>query len=75
MEMEEKVTIGGVEIPHSDWEQTPASVKAVVQSLSETVEKLNARLAEIEERLGLNSENSSIPPSKQTVQGKKEKKS
>lgn len=68
MEMKEKVTIGGVEIPRSDWEQTPASVKAIVQSLSE-------RLAEIEERLGLNSENSSIPPSKQRVQGKKEKKS
>lgn len=66
--MEEKITIGGVEIPRSDWEQTPVSVKAVVQSLSE-------RLAEIEERLGLNSENSSIPPSKATTPGRKETKS
>lgn len=65
--MEEKITLGGIEIPRSDWEKTPESVKAAFKSLSE-------RLAAVEERLGLNSENSSLPPSKQTPERKKREK-
>lgn len=65
--MSEKITIGGIEIPLTDWEKTPESVKAAVTSLSE-------RLVAIEERLGLNSGNSSLPPSKQGVEKKKREK-
>ena len=65
--MSEKITIGGIEVPEEDWEKTPESVKAAVTSLSE-------RLTAIEERLGLNSENSSIPPSKQAPERKKREK-
>ena len=43
-------------VPQSDWDATPASVKAVVTVLSE-------RLADLEERLKQNSGNSSRPPS------------
>jgi len=59
--------MGGIELPREDWEKTPESVKAAFKSLSE-------RLAAVEERLGLNSANSSIPPSKQAAEGKKREK-
>lgn len=65
--MDEKVTVGGLEIPRSDWEATPESVKELVRQLVD-------RLTAIEERLGLNSSNSSIPPSKQGKARKTEKK-
>lgn len=55
--MDETITIAGIEIPKVDWESTPASVKALVMMLSE-------RLSHIEEQLGKNSKNSSLPPSK-----------
>ena len=54
--MEEKLVIAGVEIPREDWEKTPASVKELILHLEQ-------RLTTIEERLGLNSQNSSQPPS------------
>ncbi|NEQ63232.1 MAG: hypothetical protein F6K53_40170, partial [Moorea sp. SIO4A1] len=46
--MEEKLTIAGVEIPREDWEKTPANVKELILHLEQ-------RLTTIEERLGLNS--------------------
>ena len=52
--------IAGIEVPQSDWETTPESVKAVVTVLSE-------RLAYIEEHLKQNSQNSSRPPSSDSV--------
>lgn len=54
--MSAKIEIAGIEIPQSDWESTPTSVRAVVTVLSE-------RLASIEEQLNQNSHNSSRPPS------------
>lgn len=54
--MSAKTTIAGIEIPQSDWDATPESVKAVVTVLSE-------RLTHIEEQLQQNSRNSSRPPS------------
>nr|WP_232251350.1 DUF6444 domain-containing protein [Oscillatoria acuminata] len=64
--MDESITIGGIKIPRADWSKTPESVKNVVRNLEQ-------RIAAIEERLGLNASNSSIPPSKQPPQAKEKK--
>jgi len=50
-------------IPAEDWEQTPASVQAVVLMLWQQVQAQEARIAELEEQLNRNSRNSSQPPS------------
>lgn len=53
-------------IPAGDWEQTPASVRAVVLVLwqqVQEVESLKAEVAELKEQLNRNSRNSSQPPS------------
>ncbi len=53
-------------IPAEDWEQTPASVRAVVWMLwqqGQEVEDLKAEVAELKEQLNRNSRNSSQPPS------------
>lgn len=54
--MSAEIEIAGIQIPESDWNTTPDSVKGVVTVLSE-------RLAYIEEQLNQNSQNSSRPPS------------
>ena len=58
--------IGGIEIPSKDWEQTPVSVKELIRHLEQ-------RILNIEERLGLTSNNSSQPPSSDPPKAKKEK--
>ena len=50
-------------ISTEDWQATPLAVRAVVLSLLQQVEQLQARLAALEERLNQNSRNSSKPPS------------
>jgi transposase len=53
-------------IPETDWEQTPASVRAVVLALYpliEEVKDLKEEVAKLQEQLGVNSNNSSKPPS------------
>ena len=65
-DMDESITIGGIKIPRADWEKTPESVKNVVRNQEQ-------RIPAIEERLGLNASNSSIPPSKQPAQAKEKK--
>ena len=50
-------------IPPQDWARTPATVQAVVVMLWGEVQVLRAKVAELEERLGKNSQNSSRPPS------------
>ncbi|NJL54925.1 hypothetical protein HC928_06840 [bacterium] len=52
----ETAKIAGVEILKSDWEATPASVKALVIALSD-------RIIYVEEQLKQTSQNSSRPPS------------
>lgn len=54
--MNRKKDIAGFQIPQTDWNATPESVKGVLTVLSE-------RLAHIEEQLNQNSQNSSFPPS------------
>ncbi|MBI1184854.1 IS66 family transposase [bacterium] len=65
-------------IPEADWEQTPASVRAVVMALYHRVQQVDAlekRVAELEEQLKLNSATSSKPPSSDGPQHKREKTS
>jgi transposase len=61
--MSSSITIAGIEIPQTDWDATPASVKLLVTVLSE-------RLAYIEEQLQQNSQNSSRPPSSDGLSNK-----
>jgi transposase len=61
---EPNLDIGGISISASDWEATPASVKALVTALMETINHLEERVSHLEEQLNQNSQNSSRPPSK-----------
>lgn len=58
--MSETIKIAGIEVPKEDWEATPPSIQSVLLSLS-------ARLSELEEKLNQNSQNSSKPPSTDTL--------
>lgn len=75
--MSKSVEIAGIHIPESEWDATPASVKALVEYLvgevthvneqlnqiSKQLSPLAERLSELEEQLSKNSKNSSKPPS------------
>lgn len=50
-------------ISNKDWEETPASVRELVLSLIERVEKLEEKIRDLEEEKNRNSKNSSNPPS------------
>jgi len=50
-------------ISKKDWEATPASVRELVLSLIERVEKLEEKIRDLEEEKNRNSKNSSNPPS------------
>lgn len=56
-------------ISEEDWQRTPASVQAVVRSVS----ALQAEVDKLKEQLGLNSETSSKPPSSDQPWHKREK--
>ncbi len=72
-----EIEIGGIRLPRSDWEATPASVQALVATLlaiiaqqQEQIDQLNQqlvtmgeRLAHLEEQVRQSSQNSSRPPS------------
>ena len=64
--MRETIEIAGVEIPTSDWDATPASVKVLVNVLYEC-------LSHIEEQLNQSSQNSSRPPSTDKLDKEKHK--
>ena len=54
------------EVPPEDWEATPESVRRLVVTLLEQLErikKLEQEVADLKEKLGANSRNSSLPPS------------
>lgn len=62
--------IYGIEIPNSDWEKTPASVKELVEKLGQLIKQSEKELAEKEsqnqellEKINRTSNNSSSPPS------------
>ena len=50
-------------VSEEDWAKTPASVQHLVLSLLKRIATLEAEVASLKERLGLNSSNSSKPPS------------
>jgi len=52
------------EIPETDWEQTPASVKGRMEEMRELIE-------ELEEKLNRTSKNSSSPPSADPLNAEK----
>jgi transposase len=54
--------------PHEDWEQTRASVRALVSRQQEIIAQLVKRVEELETKLGQNSQNSSRPPWSDTPQ-------
>ncbi|MEL7503809.1 MAG: DUF6444 domain-containing protein, partial [Cyanobacteria bacterium J06554_6] len=68
--MSKEVEIAGIQISQSDWEATPASVKALVNHLVSVIAQLEGqitplteRVSHLEEQLSKNSKNSSKPPS------------
>ncbi len=60
----------GIEIPDSDWEKTPTSVKQLVEKMGHCTKELEKKLADLEtkqqellEKINCTSKNSSSPPS------------
>jgi len=45
--MEEQRPAALIEIPQSDWEKTPASVKKLVEQMAQRIEQLEKQLAEV----------------------------
>ena len=69
--MRDEIEIGGLKLPKKDWEAIPASVRLLVTKLLQDNQALQARLAQLEERLNQTSKNSSRPPSTDEVGVKK----
>jgi transposase len=62
--------IYGIEIPSSDWEKTPPSIKELVEKMGQHIKKSEQELAaevaknqELLEKINRTSKNSSSPPS------------
>src|SRR6266542_1323648 len=55
--------VEGLGISREDWEATPESVRRFVVVLLERIEKLEKEVADLKEKLGTTSRNSSLPPS------------
>jgi transposase len=60
----------GIEIPNSDWEKTPTSVKELVEKLGQLIKQSEKELSdkdaqnqELLEKINRTSKNSSSPPS------------
>ena len=68
----------GIEIPDSDWEKTPASVKKLVEKMGQGTKELEKKLADLEakqqellEKINCTSKNSSSPPSSDPLNAEK----
>ena len=68
--MDTNCLVYGIEIPNSDWDSTPASVKELVEKLGQRIKKSEEELAssearnqELLEKINRTSKNSSSPPS------------
>jgi transposase len=71
----------GIEIPNSDWEKTPPSVRELVEKLGQLIKQSEKELAESEsknqellEKINRTSNNSSSPPSSDPLGAKKPQK-
>lgn len=76
-----KCLIFGIEIPNSDWEKTPASVKELVEKLGQRINQSEKELADKEaqnqellEKINTTSNNSSSPPSADPPSAEKPRK-
>ena len=74
--MEEKRPEPSLAVSDADWAQTPESVKALVMSLLERLEKLESEVSRLsaenallKEQIKTNSQNSSLPPSQDKFKG------
>lgn len=47
------------------WDQIPAETQVIFLEMAETIQRLEARVAELERQLGMTPQNSSLPPSSQ----------
>ncbi|MEM7556851.1 MAG: DUF6444 domain-containing protein [Cyanobacteria bacterium P01_A01_bin.84] len=68
--MDTNCLVFGIEIPNSDWDSTPASVKELVEKLGQRIKESEEELAnsearnqELLEKINRTSKNSSSPPS------------
>ena len=68
--MDTNCLIYGIEIPNSDWDNTPASVRELVEKLGQRIQKSEEKLVnsearnqELLEKINRTSKNSSSPPS------------
>ena len=69
--MDVKCLVFGIEIPNSDWEKTPTSVKKLVEKLGQLIKESEKELADKEaqnqellEKINRTSNNSSSPRGK-----------
>jgi transposase len=72
--------IYGIEIPSSDWEKTPPSIKELVEKMGQHIKKSEQELAaevtknqELLEKINRTSKNSSSPPSSDPLSSEKQK--
>ncbi len=79
--MDVKCLIFGIEIPNSDWEKTPPSVKELVEKLGQRINTSEKELAdqqaknqELLEKINTTSKNSSSPPSADPLSTEKPRK-
>jgi len=72
--MSEEIDLGGIKVLAVDWEATPESIKLVLMFLLEERNNTKQRIEELEEKLNKNSQNSSIPPSKNGFKAKADSK-
>jgi transposase len=79
--MDVQCLIFGIEIPNSDWEKTPPSVKELVEKLGQRINTKEKELAEKEaqnqellEKINQTSKNSSSPPSVDPLNAEKPRK-
>lgn len=76
--MVENCLVYGIEITDWDWENTPASVKQLVEKMGQHIEESEKRLADLEaqqqellEKINRTSKNSSSPPSSDPLNAQK----
>lgn len=79
--MDVQCLVYGIEIPNSDWEKTPASVKELVEKMGQRIKQSEKELADKEaqnqellEKINRTSNNSSSPPSLDPLNAEKRQK-
>jgi transposase len=68
----DSIEIAGRKVTKTDWNETPESIKLVIEDYERIISALTLRVSNLEEKLNKNSKNSSIPPSKNGFGGGKQ---